>query len=145
MSGVVLSFVKSTDYWTISKTYSFVDAFTGQVVVTASKDMYTFPWTWNIKILNTSSTSPIVNPSLLGLVFAHSSFSETDSDGNDVTDVCNQYFFFTCILDGIATFGLIAFVLYFYGKKMVDKGHECWNNAKTRRVTPIVETSLEDV
>jgi uncharacterized protein YxjI len=113
-AGTTLAYVQGTDLWTISKSFTFVDAVSGEKVVTASKDITTFPWTWNAAILNTNSDSPIVNPSLLGLVFAHSSFSETDSDGNDVTDMCNNYFLYTCILDGIATFGVLVACIWVF-------------------------------
>lgn len=130
-TGIPLCYVQSTDYFSISKSFTFVDAFTGQQVVTANKDITTFPWTWSISILNTSSNSPIVNPTLLGLIFSHSSFSETDSKGKDVTDMCNNYYLYTCILDGIATLFWLSFVIWlFFGDWIKKQYNLCWGEKK---------------
>lgn len=112
--GNTLFYVESVNAWNVARTYIFKDI-NGRVVADASKDITDFPWTWKADLQqfqsNTSNTnqSYSIDPSLLMIIFAYSSFSESKQ-----TDICNNYFWKVCIVDGMFTGLYIILLCYVF-------------------------------
>ena len=126
--GETILYVDSTNYWNIARTFIFKDS-NGNVAAVATKDITDFPWTWNTNVVNTTNQ---VDIGILMMIYSYSSFSEggNDSNGNhvDTTDICNNYFFYVCIVDGILTGLLIAFLCYFFWDSIKD----CYTSIKNK-------------
>jgi uncharacterized protein YxjI len=110
--GNTLMYVESVNAWNVARTYTFKD-YNGNVIADASKDITDFPWTWKADLYqNTirSNTTYTADPGLLMIIFAYSSFSEN----NKKTDICNNYFWNVCIVDGIFTSLYIILLCYIF-------------------------------
>ena len=112
--GNTLIYVESVNAWNIARIYTFKDV-NGNVVADASKDITDFPWSWKADLNKIGSggltnNTYLVDPGLLMIIFAYSSFSENDKK----TDECNNYFWILCIVDGIFTGLYILLLCYIF-------------------------------
>jgi hypothetical protein len=128
--GQTVLYVDSTNYFNVARTFIFKDK-DGNVVATASKDITDFPWTWKTNIINNVNSTNKVDIGLLMMIYSYSSFSEggVDSDGRhvDKTDICNNYFFYVCVIDGIITGLWIIFLCYIF-RSFILALYETCNN-----------------
>lgn len=83
-SGNIIGYIDSTKFF--NEHIQITDYNTKRIAVTMDKNFFSFPWKWNIVILD--PTSPVSDPRITTLLAGHLSFSNSQ---NGTTDMCNTY------------------------------------------------------
>jgi hypothetical protein len=106
-----IAYVTSTDYF-FSTQVSYIDAETGQELVSLAKDVSSSRWTWTATINNETSAYliPLVLLSAAQYSFSQGSFLSTS---NNSTDGCNQFLLAAIIIAASALAFLVIAGIYF--------------------------------